>query len=149
MPDNDATRLIQGLREQRSRYEQIAEISGGQRALLEANNLDGLLKEIEKKKKLMAEVEEIKQETSELISRWPEIREGIEAEKISQVEQEVNATRDLLEKIIQIENQDRGMFETEKSARTSSIRDLQKRKKLRDMYGGNRSGDTRFLDDKQ
>ena len=81
MPASDATRLIEGLRDQRNRYEQIAEISGGQRALLEANNLDELLRQIEKKKELMAEVETIKTETSELIARWPGIRDQVDPEK--------------------------------------------------------------------
>jgi hypothetical protein len=149
MAGNDAHRLIEGLREQRTRYELIAEISGKQRALLEANNLDELLKQIEKKKVLMAEVDKVKKETSDLITRWPEIRQETEAEEIKKVEDEVNATRTLLEKIIRIENEDRGMFETEKNARSSSIKDLQNRKKLRQMYGGNESGDSRFLDDKK
>jgi hypothetical protein len=149
MEGNDATRLIEGLRLQRSRYELIAEISGGQRALLEANDLDGLLVQIEKKKGLMAEVDEIKKETSGLIARWPEIRETVQPDQIRVVEQEVNATRDLLEKIIKIENRDRGMFETEKKERSSSLQELQNRKKLRQMYGGNQGGDNRFLDDKK
>ena len=149
MAGNDAHRLIEGLREQRTRYELIAEISGKQRALLEANNLDELLEQIEKKKVLMAEVDKMKKETSDLITRWPEIRQETEAEEIKKVEEEVNATRTLLEKIIRIENEDRGMFETEKNARSSSIKDLQNRKKLRQMYGGNESGDSRFLDDKK
>jgi hypothetical protein len=149
MAGNDAHRLIEGLREQRTRYELIAEISGKQRALLEANNLDELLEQIEKKKVLMAEVDKMKKETSDLITRWPEIRQETEAEEIKKVEEEVNATRTLLEKIIRIENEDRGMFETEKNARSSSIKDLQNRKKLRQMYGGNEGGDSRFLDDKK
>ena len=65
MAGNDAHRLIEGLREQRTRYELIAEISGKQRALLEANNLDELLEQIEKKKVLMAEVDKVKKETSD------------------------------------------------------------------------------------
>ena len=149
MAGNDAHRLINGLREQRTRYELIAEISGKQRALLEANNLDELLEQIEKKKSLMAEVDEVKKQTSDLITRWPEIREQSGPEEIKQVEDEVNATRTLLEKIIRIENEDRGMFETEKNARSSSIKDLQNRKKLRQMYGGKEGGDSRFLDDKK
>ena len=149
MAGNDAHRLIKGLREQRTRYELIAEISGKQRALLEANNLDELLEQIEKKKALMAEVDKVKKETSDLITRWPDIREETAAEEIKQVEEEVNATRTLLEKIIRIENEDRGMFETEKNARSSSIKDLQNRKKLRQMYGGKEGGDSRFLDDKK
>jgi len=149
MAGNDAHRLIEGLREQRTRYELIAEISGKQRALLEANNLDELLEQIEKKKALMAEVDKVKKETSDLITRWPDIREETAAEEIKQVEEEVNATRTLLEKIIRIENEDRGMFETEKNARSSSIKDLQNRKKLRQMYGGKEGGDSRFLDDKK
>ena len=149
MAGNDAHRLIEGLREQRTRYELIAEISGKQRALLEANNLDELLEQIEKKKALMAEVDKVKKETSDLITRWPDIREETAAEEIKQVEEEVNATRTLLEKIIRIENEDRGMFESEKNARSSSIKDLQNRKKLRQMYGGKEGGDSRFLDDKK
>jgi|TARA_B100001964_G_scaffold163857_1_gene179824 RNase adaptor protein for sRNA GlmZ degradation len=149
MAGNDAHRLIEGLREQRTRYELIAEISGKQRALLEANNLDELLEQIEKKKALMAEVDKVKKETSDLITRWPDIRKETAAEEIKQVEEEVNATRTLLEKIIRIENEDRGMFETEKNARSSSIKDLQNRKKLRQMYGGKEGGDSRFLDDKK
>ena len=149
MAGNDAPRLIEGLREQRTRYELIAEISGKQRALLEANNLDELLEQIEKKKALMAEVDKVKKETSDLITRWPDIRKETAAEEIKQVEEEVNATRTLLEKIIRIENEDRGMFETEKNARSSSIKDLQNRKKLRQMYGGKEGGDSRFLDDKK
>ena len=149
MAGNDAHRLIEGLRAQRTRYELIAEISAKQRALLEANNLDELLEQIEKKKALMAEVDEVKKETSDLITRWPDIRQESGAEEIKQVEDEVNATRTLLEKIIRIENEDRGMFETEKNARSSSIKDLLTRKKLRQMYGGKEGGDSRFLDDKK
>ena len=106
-------------------------------------------KQIEKKKALMAEVDKVKKETSDLITRWPDIREETAPEEIKQVEEEVNATRTLLEKIIRIENEDRGMFETEKNARSASIKDLQNRKKLRQMYGGKEGGDSRFLDDKK
>lgn len=146
---DDAQRLIDGLRKQRDTYAQVAAIAERQRALLEKNDLDALLKLIEEKRARMEEIDASRRETSGLVERWPEFRQQLPADVVRDVEAVVAETRTLLEKILKIEEEDRQRFERGRDDRSAELRNLQQQKKLRDAYGQKGSGDTRFFDDKK
>ncbi len=146
---DDAARLIDGLRRQREKYGEVAAVAERQRALLESNDLDGLLRLIERKRVLMEEIDAIKRETAGLTERWGEIRGRLPAGEIRAVEAVVEETRLLLEKILKIEEEDRKRIEQGHEGRGEELRKLHQQRKLRDAYGQKGEGETRFLDDKQ
>lgn len=146
---DDAQKLVEGLRKQRDKYAEVAAIAERQRALLESNDLDALLKLIEEKRARMEEIDAIKRETAGLPDRWPEFRTTLPADVVRDVEAVVGETRSLLEKILKIEEEDRKRFERGRDERSGELRQLQQQKKLRDAYGQKEGENTRFFDDKK
>lgn len=145
----DAAKLIDGLRRQREKYGEVAAVAERQRALLDANDLDGLLRLIERKRALMEEIDAIKREMAGLPERWAELRGRLPADEVRKVEEVVEETRLLLERILKIEEADRQRIEQGREGRGEELRKLHQQRKLRDAYGQKGEGETRFLDDKQ
>lgn len=146
---DEATRLMEGLIRQRDRYLEVAALAERQRSLLEAGDLDGLMKLIETKRAKLEEVEAVKRETAGLMERWPELRAAAAPEVVRRVEQVVDETRALLEKILKTEEEDRRRFESGRDERAAEIRNLRQRKKLRDAYGQKGEGGPGVIDDKK
>lgn len=146
---DDAGRLIDGLRRQREKYGEVAAVAERQRALLESNDLDELLRLVERKRALIEEIDAIKRETAGLTERWAELRGTLPTEEVRKVEEVVEETRLLLEKILKIEEADRQRIEQGREGRGDELRKLHQQKKLRDAYGQKGEGETRFLDDKK
>jgi hypothetical protein len=146
---DDAEKLIDGLRRQREKYGEIAAIAERQGPLLESGDLEALMPLIERKRALMEEIEAIKRDTGGLLQRWPELKPGLPAERVRAVEQVVEETRALLERILRLEEEGRSKVERGRGDKAEEIRQLQKQKRLRDAYGQKEEGESRYLDDKK
>jgi len=146
---DDVLRLHDALVLQRDKYAEVAAMSERQRALLESGDLEGLMSLIEAKRARLEEVESVKRGVADAMQRWPQLRSSCPPEVARRVEAVVEEIRAILEKILRVEEEDRGRFERGRDERAAEIRDLRQRQKLRDAYGQKEQGGAGFVDDKK
>ena len=146
----DLEQFVKDLEEQRLRYEKMVEVTVEQNRLISSSELDALLNVLKKKTQLLLEIDEIERRTAPLRKSWNESREQVDPETAKRVEEAVAGTKEVLQKLLKLEEEGRSMMEERKGATGGKIRDLQQKKKVRDAYGKSGTkkppGESRFFD---
>ena len=149
---DEGRRFLDGLRRQHAKYRDMVAVAEEQLVVLESADVDALLKLLDRKRGIMAEIDAIEKEIADVKSRWPDIRPGLDASTIGEVESAVTETRAILERLVKLEEQGKTAMEKKKVATADELKGLWQKKKMRDAYGGGppkKPPDTRFYDDKK
>ncbi len=144
---SDVAKFLDALRRQQEKYRQMVTAVEEQKKLLEASNVDGLMALVERKRALMAEIETLEKELSVAKGRWPEMRSGLDAAAVREVEEAVGRTRQVLETLVRLEDEGRALMQQRRASTGEELKGLMKKKKARGAYGGPSGGDARFFDD--
>jgi flagellar biosynthesis/type III secretory pathway chaperone len=144
---SEGTRLLEGLRRQREKYLEIAQVSGEQNRLVAAGDVDAILALVERKRALLAEVEAVDRELAPVRGRWEELRATLDPATRAEIESAVEETKRILQDLVRAEDEGRAALEARRQTTADELKDLMKKKRARGAYGGPPGGDPRFLDD--
>lgn len=137
--------LLDGLKRQLAKYREMAVLAEDQRKVFAGNDLEALVGLVERKRGLLQEIETIEKELAPLRARWPELRAGLDAAAVVDVEAAVEETKRLLADIIRIEDEGRRLLEGQRRSTADDLKDLMVKRRARGAYGGGEGG-PRFVD---
>lgn len=145
----DVGRFLGALKDQQERYRLMVGVVEEQKRLLDAGDMDGLMALIERKRALMGEIESLEKEISPSRDRWPELKPELDPSEVRQVEEAVGETRQVLQKIVILEEEGRALMSRQRASTAEELKGLMRKKKARGAYGAPGGGDARFYDDKK
>lgn len=143
----DVARFLEGLRSQQSKYRELAAVAEEQKRVLGAADIDALMGIVERKRSIMAEIEELEKGLAPTKGRWAELRAGIDGPTIREVEAAVEETKRILQELVRLEDEARGVLERQRVSTAEQLKELMTKKRARGAYGGGPPGsDPRFID---
>ena len=145
----DERKLLDGLRRQSEKYREMVAVAEEQRRVLEGDDVDALLKLLDRKRGLLVEVDVVEKEIGGIKAKWPEMKAELDATTIREVERAVEETRSVLESLVKLEEEGKAAMERRRSKTGDELRDLMQKRKVRDAYGEPKKSppETRFFDD--
>ncbi len=144
----EAARFLEGLRLQQSKYRELAAVAEEQKRVLGGGDIDALMMVVERKRGIMAEVEELEKDLSATKGRWVELRGSIDEATIREVEAAVEETKGLLRELVRLEDEARVVLERQRVSTAEQLKELMTKKRARGAYGGGGppGPDPRFID---
>jgi len=142
----DYERFVEELRRQRERYEQMIEATREQNRLIASSDMDGLLRVLQRKNRLLAETDEIEKRAGPLREKWKKVKDVLPPATVRGVEEEAEKTKGVLRALLSLEEEAREMMEKQKTVTGSRILEVQKKKRILDAYGKRGRGESRFYD---
>ena len=138
--------FVAALREQKEKYREMVTLVEGQTALMASGEPDALMGLVERKQALMGEIEILEKDLAPVRAKWPELRSGLDAGAIGDVETAVGETRSVLKQLVTLEEEGQALLMKRRTTAEDRIKDLMTKKKARGAYGGEAGEDPRFLD---
>lgn len=133
---------------QKAKYEDIVALSLEQKKLIERDDVDGLMQILERKRRLMSDLEAVEARLKGHRLEWSEERSKVEERTVREVEDLVLSTRKVLEQLVSLEDESRTLMEKYRDATADQLKELWQKKKVREAYGGSGGEpDGRFYDD--
>jgi flagellar biosynthesis/type III secretory pathway chaperone len=145
----DVTRFLEALRRQEDKYGQMVALVEEQKKLLSGSDVDALMGLLERKRSLLAEIEELEKDLADTRERWAEVRATLDAETVRRVEEAVEGKRRVLEKLVRMEDEGQALMRQHRASTAEELKGLMKKKKARGAYGGSGESGARFYDDKK
>ena len=143
----DAARFLEGLRRQQSKYRELATVAEEQKRVLDGGDIDALMTVVERKRVIMAEIEELEKDLSATKGRWAELRASVDEATIREVEGAVEETKRILQELVRLEDEARAVLERQRISTAEQLKELMTKKRARGAYGGGPPGsDPRFID---
>lgn len=99
-----ARRFRDGLRRERRVYETLLETTRSQAGILDSGMADEILELARARDSVLRAIDEIEQELVPLKQRWTELRDQVELDLRLEIEHELSAVRDVLERLIELED---------------------------------------------
>lgn len=118
----DAERFLDGLRRQRAKYQEMADVAADQRRAIETSDMDKLLAVVERKRALLADIAAIDRDVAPLRASWDTLKVSVDAPTAKAIEEIVTSTRDMLKELVRQEDEGRAALE---GMRRNSDADLQ------------------------
>ena len=131
----DAAQFLAGLKRQQSKYRELAGVSEEQSRILGGGDMDALMALVERKRGIMAEIEDLDKGLSAVKARWAELRGSIDRATTREVEATVEETKGILQKLIRLEDEARAALERRRDSPTGPFQELTMRKRARGAYG--------------
>lgn len=147
--DSDAEHLLGDLDRQRERYERMVEATIEQNRRIASSDMDGVLEVLQRKSALLQEIEEIERGTAAVRKRWNEAGEARDPGSLRRVEEAVEKTKGVLQRLLALEEEGRGLMERQKGATAEKLKELHRKKKGLDAYGRSGPSESRFYDTNQ
>ena len=132
---NEAGRFLDGLRRQRAKYAEMAGVAADQRRALEASDMDALLRVVERKRALLAEIGAIDRDVAPFRAGWDTLKGSVDAAAVREIEAEVAAIRDMLKDLVRQEDEGRAALEKRRETATVDLQALLAKSKARGAYG--------------
>ena len=107
----DVERFLDGLRRQRAKYLEMAAVAVEQRRALEASDMDGLLRVVERKRALLGEIALIDRDVAPFREGWDTLKAGADAAAAKAVEELVTSIRETLKDLVRQEDEGRAALE--------------------------------------
>ncbi len=142
----EAGRFLEDLRSQRGKYREMAAAVEEQKRLIAASDVDALMALVERKRALLSQIEALEKSLAPAKERWGEVRGGLDAETVREVEAVIAETRQVLEALVRAEDEGRALMESQRDQAARELQELMTKKKARGAYGGPSRPDPRFLD---
>lgn len=142
----EIAKFLDGLRRQQLKYRELAAIAEDQKKVLGGADIDALMAVVERKRSVMAEIEELEKELTPVKGRWGELRGSIEEPVIREVEAAVEETKRILQELVRLEDEARAVLERQRSSTADQLKELMTKKRARGAYGGPGGADPRFID---
>jgi len=132
---NEAGRFLDGLRRQRKKYEEMAGVAAEQRQALEASDMDALLRIVERKRTLLADIGAIDRDIAPFRAGWDTMKASVDAALAREIEAEVSSIRDTLRDLVRQEDEGRVALEKQRETAAVDLKALLARAKARGAYG--------------
>ena len=139
----DAARFLDGLRRQQSKYRELTEVAEEQKRVLDGGDIDALMRIVERKRVIMAEVEELEKDLSATKARWAELRSSVDEAALREVEGAVGETKRILQELVRLEDEARAVLERQRDSTAGPLKELMTKKRARGAYGGGPPAPTR------
>jgi hypothetical protein len=132
---SEAARFLDGLRRQRAKYAEMAAVAADQRRALEASDMDGLLRIVERKRTLLADIAAIDRDVAPFRARWDTLKASVDAAAARDIELEVSSMRDMLKDLVRQEDEGRVALEKQRETSAVDLQALLAKAKARGAYG--------------
>ncbi|HEX7898188.1 MAG TPA: flagellar export chaperone FlgN [Planctomycetota bacterium] len=132
---SDVARFLDGLRRQRSKYAEMAAVAAEQRRALEASDMDALLRIVERKRALLADIATIDRDVAPYRAGWDTLKASVDAVTAREIETEVAAMRDMLKDLVRQEDEGRAALEKRRETEAVDLQTLLAKAKARGAYG--------------
>ncbi|HEY3225577.1 MAG TPA: hypothetical protein VGK61_01115 [Planctomycetota bacterium] len=127
--------FLQDLARQAERYRAMTALGEEMVALLLGDRLNDLPPVMERKSVIMREIQEIEARVAPMRRGWAEIRSTLSPEVDRRASQVLLEARAALEALVAVENRAAALLERTRSAASSDLDSLLKRRRLNDAYG--------------
>jgi seryl-tRNA synthetase len=106
---SDAAFVLDRLRRQQQKYREMVGLSA------EPKDVDALLAMIERKRSILAEIDALEAELAPLKTDWAKTRASFSPEEARQVRETLDATQQVLQELVKVEDKGRASMEQRKS----------------------------------
>lgn len=127
--------FLQDLARQTERYRAMAALGEQMVALLNEDRLNDLPPVMERKSAIMKEIQEIEVRLAPMRRNWGEIRAKLTPEVDRRASQVLLEARAALEALVAVENRAAALLERTRSAASSDLDDLLKKRRAGDAFG--------------
>ena len=134
-PVNEAGRFLDGLRRQRAKYAEMAAVAADQRRALETSDMDALLRIVERKRTLLADIAAIDRDIAPLRAGWDTLKASVDAATARDIEVEVSSMRDMLKDLVRQEDEGRAALERQRETSAADLQALLAKARARGAYG--------------
>ena len=132
----DVAAFLRDLQLQRGKYREMIAAAAEQKGLLERNDLEALPAFVERKRVLMAGIEELEARLAPVKARWPELKAaGLDPGTVRAVEETVGELRGLLAELVRMEDEGRALLQGQRDRANEELQDLLRRKRALGAYG--------------
>jgi len=121
---------------QTERYRAMAALGEEMVARILEDRLNDVLPLMERKRRLMEEIQEIEKRVSPQRKRWAEIKAALSPDQEKKATQILLEARGAIEALVAVENRAGALLERGRAAASSQLDDLIRKKKADDAYGG-------------
>ena len=121
---------------QTGRYRAMTALGEEMVALILDDRLNDVLPLMERKRRLMEEIQEIEKRVSPLRKRWSEIKATLSPDQEKRASQVLLDARGAIEALVAVENRAGALLERGRAAASSQLDDLLRKRKADDAYGG-------------
>ena len=132
--------FVERLRRQRDKYREMSAVVERQQAVLSGSDLDALVALVERKRVLMAEIEELERALRPDRERWAEIRKGLDASARREAEATIAETKAILAALVKLEDEGRALLEERQASAAERIQAVLRRRKAGRAYGAGAAG---------
>lgn len=132
----DIAAFLRDLQLQRGKYREMIAAAAEQKGLLERNDLDALPAFVERKRTLMAGIEELEARLAPVKARWAELKAaGLDPGTVRSVEETVGELRGLLAELVRMEDEGRALLQGQRDRANEELQELLRRKRALGAYG--------------
>jgi predicted nucleic acid-binding Zn-ribbon protein len=121
---------------QTERYRTMTALGEEMIAGIVEDRLNDVLPLMERKRRLMEEIQELEKRVSPLRKRWTEIKAALSPEMEKKASQVLLDARAAIEALVAVENRAGALLERGRAAASSQLDDLIRKRKAGDAYGG-------------
>lgn len=127
--------VLDRLRRQHGKYREMADIVGSQRSVFASLNVDAILGLIERKRAILAEIEQLEADLAPAKADWAKLRSSFTPEESREIQATLDGTQQVLRDLVRLEDEGRAMLQTQRGQAAELNQQMQGRR-ARGAYGG-------------
>ncbi len=132
---SDASRVLDRLRLQQEKYRGMVALVRAQRPAFSSMDVDGILRLIEEKRTLLAEIDAIEAELAPIKREWSRIRAGFSADEARQLDATLDGTKKVLEELVGLEDESRALLTKQREEKSEVLEGMLRMNRARGAYG--------------
>ena len=127
--------VLDRLRRQHGKYREMSDIVGSQRSVFASLNVDAILGLIERKRAILAEIEQLEADLAPAKADWANLRSSFTPEESREIQATLDGTQQVLRDLVRLEDEGRAMLQTQREQASQLNQQMQGRR-ARGAYGG-------------